>query len=80
MRAELGKKYVDRVLDIEGVAMARTEYLNGCVRVCLEYVVDGKPVEYWIDETQIEEKVEEKVAPRGNSGGPRSAPPSVDPR
>lgn len=46
-----GEKYRDSITGKEGIATARTEYQNGCVRVLLEYSnKDGEPQECWFDE------------------------------
>jgi hypothetical protein len=51
----LGREYRNRVDGFEGTAVARTEFLNGCVQVCLQGPSkDGKPgEEAWIDEQQL---------------------------
>lgn len=65
----LGNTYTDNVTGIEGVATARSTHLHGCVRVCLEFLKDGKPEEWWFDEQRL---VDTSPAP---TGGPRSTPP-----
>ena len=42
MSVKLGKTYEDKLHGIVGVATARTEYLTGCSRVCLEFKKDGE--------------------------------------
>lgn len=50
----LGQTYRDRVSGWTGVAVARHEYLNGCVRYELAASdKDGKPESFVFDEQQI---------------------------
>lgn len=51
---KLGEQYRDEITGFEGTATARSEFLNGCVRVCLEGGDDGKPAEYWFDEQRLD--------------------------
>lgn len=75
---ELGAKVRDQVTELEGVIVARCEWLNGC----LQYVVqprglhEGKKIESeWIDEGQLEETTEEAVRTAPSpGGGPQSYP------
>lgn len=67
---ELGKKYRDSLTGHEGTATSRTEYLHGCVRVCLESGGDSGPAEHWFDEQRLTDK-----SP-ATSGGQRPAPPA----
>jgi len=74
MDVKLGAKVLDSISGLTGTVVARTEYLNGCVRVCVDpgIVKDGKPVEAsWIDEQQLTEESEAK------SGGPGPTPPPM---
>ncbi len=53
---ELGQKVRDEITKIEGIAVAYTVYLNGCVRYCVQPQIDkeGKfREEIWIDEQQL---------------------------
>ena len=55
-RCKLGFVYEDLITGFKGTATARTEYLYGCVRVCLEPggLIDGKPrAEAWFDEQRL---------------------------
>ena len=71
MKVKLGKKYTDKVHGITGIATARSEYLNGCNRACIERLVNDKVESEWYDEVQL---VETK-----SPGGPnRSVAPSRD--
>ncbi len=56
----LGKKYKDKVHGFEGVATAKTEYLNGCNRVLLEKMSGDDIKEIWFDSPQIEGIVDKK--------------------
>lgn len=82
---ELGQKARDTVTGFQGVAVAYTKWLNGCMRFGLQPPVDkeGKlPEAQWFDEPQIE-LVEDGV-PVGPSdtGGPMPSLPkrNADPR
>lgn len=46
-RIVLGMKVRDKITGVEGIAVARTEWLNGCDRICIqpEGIKDGKPHE-----------------------------------
>jgi hypothetical protein len=70
----LGDEAKDTVTGFSGVAVSRTEYLNGCTRVCLQPPIgkDGKlPTYEAFDEPQLRVLKVQKV-PRGptNTGGP----------
>ena len=68
---ELGKKVKDKYSKIEGIATARTEYLYGCERICVEYVnkKTGAVEEIWFDEQRLNSKSKVK------SGGFYNPPP-----
>lgn len=54
---KLGDKVRDKVSGFEGIATARTEWLNGCLRWGISPRVgeDGKlPEDIWVDDQQIE--------------------------
>lgn len=54
---KLGQKIRDTITGLEGVAVGRTTYLYGCVRVTMQpyEVKDGKPAEWCsFDEPQLE--------------------------
>jgi len=71
----LGDKVKDRITGLEGIAIAKVIYLNGCVRyeVKPKGLKDGKTIESeWIDEQQLIEKSEAK------NGGPGSVPSGFD--
>ncbi len=70
---QLGVKYTDELTGYKGVCTARTVFLHGCVRICLEAKAKGKaqvPVECWFDEQRL------SVTTTATTGGPRSNPPS----
>jgi len=67
----LGDKVKDRITGLEGIAIAKVIYLNGCVRyeVKPKGLKDGKTIESeWIDEQQLIEKSKAK------NGGPGAIP------
>lgn len=74
---KLGTKVRDKVTGVTGIAIARTEWLNGCARIVVQpqEVKDGKPVESTcVDEPQIEVVDDDHVLTKGrvtNTGGPK---------
>lgn len=77
---KLGQKARDTVSGFTGTVVARTEWLNGCVRIAIQPKVDkdGKMVDNAeFDEPQVEVVVEEPIG-RGPSdtGGPLPFKPS----
>jgi hypothetical protein len=76
----LGDKYRDNISGFEGTATARSEFLFGCVRVCLEGGKDGELKTEWFDEQRLVRLDGSVPVPTATSGGPRSGPPSRDPR
>ena len=52
---KLGEKGKDIVSGFTGIATAKTEWLNKCIRIQLtsQKLKDGKPVEEWFDESQV---------------------------
>ncbi len=82
---ELGDEVKDIVSGFTGIATARTEFLNGCIRISIDPPVDkeGKPVEgKWFDQEQIEVLQRGKVKPKpatpmaDTTGGERTDHPS----
>jgi hypothetical protein len=72
----LGNKYSDSITGFSGIATAKTFYLYGCVRVCLEPIEleKGLPKDsYWFDEQRLVPNSE------ATSGGPGDVAPSRDP-
>lgn len=78
-KCSLGDLVRDTVSGFTGVAVARTEWLNGCWRITVQPKAldkDGKPAPLeTFDNFQLE-VVEAKRQPVGNkeTGGPRQAP------
>lgn len=75
---KLGDKVRDAVTGFEGIAVAKTEWLNGCMRVTVQPPIDkdGKvPDSYTFDEPQLL-RVEAEVVPTGSreTGGPAPNP------
>lgn len=82
----LGKKKIgldmvvkDKVTGFKGLVIARSDWLNGCVRFLVQpqHLKDGRPIDgEWVDEPQlelVEDKEKEKPEPRG---GPQKDPKS----
>ena len=82
---KLGQKVKDRISGFSGVLSARSEFLNGCVRLQLtpDRLHEGKLIEAeWFDETQVD-VLEDTPAPEPKTrpGGPRpEARRAMDPR
>jgi hypothetical protein len=84
---QLGDKVKDRVTSLTGIAIARTEWLNGCVRFVVQpqELKDGKPVDmvtFDIEDLEVVEAgviiAKQKVAtvpPRAKTGGPMPSTP-----
>lgn len=76
----LGKEVKDTISGFKGVAVARTVWLNDCVRIGVQPKVDkdGKYIEeVWIDEGQLVElEPAKKKVPKTQEypGGPASIP------
>lgn len=72
MKVKLGQKVRDTISGVEGVAVARTEWLYGCVRVTIqpEGSKDGKPYDYFnADEPQlVAARAPEKANPQKGHG------------
>lgn len=65
MAIKLGSKVRDTITGLQGTAIARTEWLHGCVRVTVQpnALRDGKPIDTsTFDEPQLE-LVEESATP-----------------
>lgn len=70
----LGKYVTDSVTGFKGVAVSRTTYLYGCIRVGVEAAnKDGKPITEYFDEQRLDGSC---VAPQG---GPGDVPPVRNP-
>lgn len=72
----LGSKVRDTITGFEGIATARAEYLNGCVRILIQpqrLDKDGKIIESeWIDQVQLEAVKAKKENATDVTGGPVS--------
>lgn len=75
----LGARVKDRISGLTGIAVSRTEFLYGCVRVGVqpEALHDGKPIDQvFVDEPQLE-----VVAPNAIAGFDlRETPAPAGPR
>jgi hypothetical protein len=77
---KLGSKVKDSITGVTGIAIARTEWLNGCARISIQpqELKDGKPVEVTcVDEPQIEVIEPDNPATKGrrtDTGGPQNDP------
>lgn len=77
----LGDKVKDSISGFIGIATGRSEYLYGCVRICVTpaEMKDGKPIDpLWFDEDQLS-LLESVSVPSPESaevrkGGPAPAP------
>lgn len=76
---KLGDMVKDRVTNMEGIAVSRTEYLNGCIRFGVQQAMttDGKvPDAHFADVEQLEVIAVSKVqVKRRPGGGDRKDPP-----
>ncbi len=86
MKATLGKEYKDSISGFRGVAVARTTYLYGCVRVMIcptKLKDDGDFLpDCWFDEPQLIGVRSKKVLKKTGEppGGPaRAIAPNRDP-
>ena len=73
---KLGDKVKDSITGFGGMAVARCEYLNGCVSIEVQPMglKDGEPIKkHWIDEQNLTDVSKAKV------GGPQSRPPEMHP-
>lgn len=78
----MGAKARDSVTGFEGIITSKTEWLNGCVRVCLTPPVDSEgklPSSEWFDIEQTQAISEDTPArklylTRTATGGPRDNP------
>ena len=79
MEIDLGDKVKDKYTELEGTAVAKATYINGCVQYLIlpEALKDGKPIDdIWIDEVQLVvvlRKLEREIN-EDRHGGIRSHP------
>jgi hypothetical protein len=75
---QLGARLKDKVSGLEGIAVGRLEYLNGCIQYCIKAKVgkDNKiPDAEWIDSQQLEKTGEGiNVAASATGGFSKDAP------
>lgn len=74
---ELGSKVKDNVTGVVGIAVARTEWMNGCIRYGIQQKAekDGKVSDaYWCDEEQITVLAKVKIKSIPSGGGLRQNP------
>lgn len=59
---EFGKRYRDKITGYEGVATAKTQYMNGCCQTCLESPAKPgeEPKSFWFDDQRLVEAETEK--------------------
>jgi len=75
---KLGDKVRDTITGLAGIAIARHEYLNGCVRFSVQPVEikDGKPVDCSAFDVEQLELIEADYKPQlAPTGGPQDEPP-----
>ncbi len=75
----LGKKVRDKISSFEGIAIAKTEWLYGCIRYGVQSEKlnkDGEvPEAQWFDETQLDIVEEVHKNSVKTTGGSRDIPP-----
>lgn len=74
---KLGNKVQDTITGFEGIAIARVEFLTGCVRFCVEPKMgaDGKLVDSnYFDEDRLRVTGDGIVVAIKNPAGPHPAP------
>jgi hypothetical protein len=75
--ASLGDKVRDRITGFTGIVVARTQWLNGCIRLQIQPEAldkDGKIPDVAHLDVQQCELVKAEPAKLGRTGGDRSAP------
>ena len=78
---QLGSKVRDTSTGSEGIATGRSEFLNGCISVCIsraELTKDGEAKVEWFDEQRVEVVERGTFRPQpsaATAGGPHSLPP-----
>jgi len=53
---KLGDRVRDKITGFTGIAIARCDYLYGCIsiEVMSEKLLNGNPVSIWVDDVQLE--------------------------
>lgn len=86
LKVELGSLVRDKITGFEGIAMARAEYLTGCVHIgiqpCRLTNDGGLPDWQWLDESRLvvlQENVVQLIGPTKirQPGGPAPNAPSM---
>lgn len=76
---KLGSELRDKVSGIKGIAVSKTEFLNGCVRYSIQPKPTKKdgtiPAELWFDEKQLEIVGKGIVIEQRKTGGPTTMSP-----
>ena len=70
---ELGEQVKDTITGFQGVIIAKTKWLNGCVRYGIQSkkrTAEGKSIEDTIDEQQLVSIEKPKKVKSRNPGGP----------
>lgn len=76
---KLGNKLHDKVTGLEGIAVGRNHWLNGCIQYCIKpplhegKVLDGE----WVDENQLELIDEGILVKQKETGGPNKDAPKA---
>lgn len=79
MKAELGKRYIDKITQFEGTCTGIFEYMHGCRRIQIDGVkVDAQgnpePIGYTFDEPQLTDSETGQELHTTRPGGPKDAP------
>ena len=76
VRVEVGNTVRDKLSELEGLVVARTDWLYGCVRITIQPkgAKDGKPFEsFSVDEPQCE-IIDSKADTSAPNHGPKPEP------
>ena len=79
---ELGSVVRDKITGLQGIAVARTEWVHGCTRYGVQptKLHEMKPIDpQWFDEPQLEIVQAEKPKPAVTTGGPQRDPSATRP-
>lgn len=85
MMISLGQEVRDRISGFGGVVTAKTQFENGCIRLCVtgRELNEGRVIDEWFDEQRLMPETREATAVRPESqtdiGGPGPNPPPRDP-
>jgi hypothetical protein len=77
---EVGEKVKDTITGFQGVIVAKTKWLNGCIRYVVQSrkrTSEGKTVEDTIDEQQLVSLEPAKKKKTSGPGGARTAPKNM---